>query len=87
MSGGEEFNVDGNHRYQWPARQLGMWSARGRPKGHAVSKSEVVKKINCALRDHHGPIYKWWAAGVLGVSEVTLRALLTDYCLPWPPPW
>lgn len=89
MSGDGEpgFNVEGNRVYGWHQRQLPIWKHAGRPPGHAVTRGEVIQKLNAAVREHDGPRYKWWAASVLGVSVPTLRALLSDYGLQWPPPW
>ncbi len=61
----------------------------GRRPGHAVSRDLTIRTVNAALatRKRPGPIYKWWAARVLGVSVPTLYGMLKDYELEWPPPW
>ena len=92
-----EFNVDPRLIFPGPVRLssttqlLERTSSKGRGgrrPGHAVSREVTIRMINTALeRRRPGPIYKWWAARVLGVSVPTLYTMLKDYGLQWPPPW
>ncbi len=59
----------------------------GRPAGHAVSKDATIRQLNAAAGRQRGPLYLWWGARELGVSVPTLRRMLRDYGLNWPPPW
>lgn len=91
-----EYNVDQNVIFPGPVRlgstQLADRPSRqaraGRRPGHALSRDLTIRTVNAALeRKRPGPIYKWWAARVLGVSVPTLYVMLKDYELGWPPPW
>lgn len=87
-----EFNVDQRVFYPPPASFVPIRPAdkgrSGRRPGHAVSREVCIRSLNAAVeRKRPGPLYKWWGARVLGVSVPTLRDMLRDYDLAWPPPW
>jgi hypothetical protein len=79
------FNVYEGVVYPAPRR---VRRGRGRPPGRVLDRRAVVSTVNRALLRHEpGPIYHWWVARALSISEPTLRVYLREYELPWPPPW